>query len=129
MGTAHAGREVSTVFTLFIHPKICPQSFHGPFLHPCILAIIAKICYTKSGLCIGVSPTFSSLFDLTPLPLIAFAAMLVCCYTASLHRFANTSSSPTQCWLHGGQVFSKVYNFLLLSIMGYTTIASRHCNT
>jgi len=83
MGTAHADREVSTTFTLFIHPKLCPQSFEGHFLHPCIPAIIAKICYTKSGLCVGVSPTFSFLFNPTPLPLIAFAATMVCFYTPS----------------------------------------------
>ena len=127
-GMAHTDREVSTVFTLFIHPKLCPQSFHGPFLHPCIPAIIAKICYTKSGLCIGVSLMFSSLFNLTALPLIAFAAMMVCCYTASLHGFTNASSSPMQCWLHGGQVFIKIYSFLLLNIARYTMVASRCCD-
>ena len=127
-GTAHADREVSTASTLFIHPKLCPQSFHGPFLHPCIPAIIAKICYTKSGLCVGVSPMFSSLFNPTPLPLIAFAATMVCCYTASLHGFANASSSPTQCWLHGGRVFIKIYSFLLLNIAIYTMVALRHCD-
>lgn len=130
VGTTRTSREASIImFSTSCNLLRNTQSFSGIFLHKSIPSIISKICFTKSGLCVGLSPTFSSIFNPIPLPLIAFAATLVRHHISPTQRPANTSNSPMLCCPHGGQVFINQFHFLAASIGQYTLIASKPCNT
>ena len=47
------------------------------FFNPCIPAIVAKVAFSKGGLCIGVLAQYCHKFNPIPLPLIAYAGTLV----------------------------------------------------
>lgn len=56
------------------------QTFKGIkciFFNPCIPAIIAKVAFSKGGLCVGVLAKYRHKFNPIPLPLIAYAGTLV----------------------------------------------------
>lgn len=54
------------------------------FFNPCIPALVAKVAFSKGGLCVGVLAHYRHKFNPIPLPLIAYAGTLVCRYSIAI---------------------------------------------